>query len=105
MSVIDDAYELYDSRGGTMDRETYSKAVRLVLRMALLLLGRGKRVAIDDATLRPFRRERQAGDRYRYYLLGYSPDIEVDSDRYRITIRKNIKQQLLDSYENTALPL
>lgn len=104
MSLIDDAYELYDSRGGTMDRETYSRAVRLVLRMALFLLGKGKRVAIDDATLRPFKRERIAGDRHSYYLPGYVPDIEVNSERYRITVRKSIKQQLLGSYENIPLP-
>ena len=104
MSLIDDAYELYDSRGGTMNRSTYHKAVALVLRMVLLLLRMGRSVQLDDISFSPIKRERRIGYRQHYYLPGYVPDITVASKRYRIVLRKKVKQELLDSYEEIPLP-
>lgn len=103
--LLSDAYELYDSRGGTIDRELYGKAIRVLLGMAFLFLSRGKRVELTQCvSFTPVRRKRSAADMgIAYYQLGYVPDIDISSERYTVKLHKEVKQELITNYENLVL--
>lgn len=103
MTIEDDAYELYDSRGGTMNREMYRKVVGLVFQLAFLFLHRGNRIQIDDIVFQPVKRNRKLGDRGYYYQPGYIPDVEITSSSFAVLLDRPVKKKLIVNYENLPL--
>lgn len=103
MTVEDDAYELYDSKGGTMDREMYRKVVGLILQLAFLFLHKGNRIQLDDILFQPVKRNRKVGDTGHYYQPGYMPDITITSNRYSVLLDRSVKRELIVNYENLPL--
>lgn len=104
MNLLDDAFELYNSKGGSMSREQYRHSVVLLFSVGIKLLASGKHLVLTGClSIVPQLKTKTAKDKHTYYRLGVVPELKVIPERYTLRLQDDVKQYILNELKDVPL--